>query len=293
MYRFHLRLPPHPSLPLHRQSNLSVSAASWSSASVTAASCSVRRCDASRCCCCRSRCRWTRPPFQPRIHCPSRQTLLPSCTEKREGKKKNECECVAESRTLPSAWSRLFVPFTQAELLLALLLVHGAVAVQVVESPAFLLALTGAGSWRAAVLLPLLCLQDGGHILPPVACDVGHVFPPAGSCGQWAPLVSTRESERFSHLNAGSTFSSLIDANKKVSLSSYLRPLLLWCLLQLPPRSLRQIHRIWRINISTDLNHISHQSTWHRTLSEFQTCSNMLPKHDHKKLYSCLMSTGN
>ena len=76
-----------------------------------------------------------------------------------------------------------FLPVAETKLVLALLLVHRAVAVQVVETPALLPALAGGGRRRRglAVLLALPRLQDGGDVLPAaVARDVGHVLAPAG-----------------------------------------------------------------------------------------------------------------
>lgn len=85
------------------------------------------------------------------------------------------------------SWSDfVFPPFTETELFFALLFVHSAVAVQVVQSPPFLPALTGGGGGSGlrwpAVLFALFWLENGGHVLSSVACDVGHVFTSTSSC---------------------------------------------------------------------------------------------------------------
>lgn len=143
----------------------------------------MTRSDVFRCRCCHSRCCWSRLRFQPRFHYPRRRTLLSCVQPCREEPMRIHLRVHYSAAMLPSA-SSVFIPFTETKLLLALLLVHGAVAVQVVQSPPFFLALAGGGPRRPAVLLALLCLEDGGHVFTSVAGDVGHVLPPSSSCRQ-------------------------------------------------------------------------------------------------------------
>lgn len=101
------------------------------------------------------------------------------------------------------------VPFTDAELLLALLLLHRAVAVQVVEAPALLPALPGGGAGRAPVLFALARLQDGGHVLPSVSGDVGHVFAPSSSCED-KPKDLKKKGKKFNVFNNGNRRESIL-----------------------------------------------------------------------------------
>ena len=77
----------------------------------------------------------------------------------------------------------MVAPVAEAELVLALLLFHRAVAVQVVEASPLLPPLSGGRGflWRPVLLAVLL--HNDGHVLPSVARDVCHVLAPTSSCG--------------------------------------------------------------------------------------------------------------
>lgn len=160
-------------------------------------------------------------------------------------------------------WDSWLLPVAETELFFALLLIHSAVAVQVIEAPPLLPSLSDAWTLWTSVLLAILA-QNGGHIFPAEACDVGHVLSPSSSCGLTTEiglccfLTITSDHMSSKHLDclAVREHTGLCLGKLRVR-PSYLHPPLLWDPLQSPPQWLHQTHQTFNqtvISHSLDSN---------------------------------------